>query len=612
MASKLYDVLNDVNNNRLNLIYQLNRTGLNLGSDATLGAVAANVSACLKPNNVEELYPIPQLETNNPDEDPDLWHAPADWPDIRSIYEQYDDVEHNGKFYTPIYIALFSTELDTTVFYTRENYNVTLNEYCDRGKIQIGYTYASTSSSYRCMSKLVKTSDGGTVQVAATWDANLKNYSDREVSYTWDTTKDIILSDGLRLKYVVVYAEYDSGSIPNYWGKYNNFTGVDLYEALTDCHGVTTKNVNNSGVSEKNTGIRGVGYFKRMTHIPPRHEAKRRYWQTNNNLIFSDGVPEQIVIDQDPDYKWFGTDNKSILLYSYDIKYLKHNIPNYYTSASGASNSANQQTNAGLIYLSCPAVNSVKNSNLRYLYIDPEVQQTVDYIELGPSPQLRDTNLLENIKGLTGTTSLAYMAPNMANRNIVSFEHLELLNPAVRGALSNLHCRQLMFPKLQSITDQDVLWYVSGDYCPQYDVISFPELTTALTVAWIPPTRILELPKLKDASQVKPYPAGGTNTRGTVLMYLDVSGLETGTLTLSSHYGLKYIKFPEVVGFGDIYLYGCWGLSKEFILDLFNRLADVNDADRTYTLTLPNNLLSYNQFTEEELAIATNKGWVIK
>jgi hypothetical protein len=45
---------------------------------------------------------------------------------------------------------------------------------------------------------------------------------------------------------------------------------------------------------------------------------------------------------------------------------------------------------------------------------------------------------------------------------------------------------------------------------------------------------------------------------------------------------------------------------------LFNRLADVNDSDRTYTLTVPNNLLSYNQFTEEELAIATNKGWVIK
>lgn len=613
MASKLYEVLNDVNNNRTQIIGHLNRTGLELEPDTSFGTIAANISACLKPNNDAEIFPVPKLHTTDPNLDPDLWHEPEGWPNIREIYEQYDNIEYNEKTYTPIYIALFSTELDTTTFYTRPNYSVKLGEYCDRGKIQIGYTYPATGSSYRSQGKLVRTSDDATFQVASTWDSDLKDYSDREVTHTWDNSKDIILPDGTRLKYVVVYAQYDtSPTKPSFWGSFNNFTGVDLYEALTDCEGVTTKNVNTSGISEVNDGIRGVGFFKRMTYIPPRHEPKQRYWYSNNNLIFSDGVPEQLIIEQDPTYRWFGAD-KNILLYSFDIKYFKHNIVGYYGNTS-SSNTANAPVNAGLLYLECPAVRTVSIPLLRYLYITPEHQLNVDAVSLYYIDQIRDTNLFPYIKILGGTSSLTHQFKPMSNTQLFSLDSLEGFSTDVRGAISSLSCRSIIFPKLTIVSRRDSLWYTgNADYMVPYEYLGFPELVQAPTEVWLPPARFIELPKLKDAAQVKVYtPTSYSYSSASRLVYLDVSGLETGDFNAGYSYGLEYIKFPDVITFGNIYLFNCSSLSKEFILNMFSKLGDVTAEDREYSITIPQYMKTYKAFTDEELSIATNKGWVIK
>lgn len=60
----------------------------------------------------------------------------------------------------------------------------------------------------------------------------------------------------------------------------------------------------------------------------------------------------------------------------------------------------------------------------------------------------------------------------------------------------------------------------------------------------------------------------------------------------------------------SLYISHMTGLPTIDILDLINKLADVTNEEKTYTLTLGTTLLAL--LSDEEKAIATNKGWVIE
>ena len=58
----------------------------------------------------------------------------------------------------------------------------------------------------------------------------------------------------------------------------------------------------------------------------------------------------------------------------------------------------------------------------------------------------------------------------------------------------------------------------------------------------------------------------------------------------------------------DLDLSPCTALTKESLLNVFNEAADVTSSPKTLTLGTTN----LNKLTDDEKAIATNKGWVLK
>ena len=80
----------------------------------------------------------------------------------------------------------------------------------------------------------------------------------------------------------------------------------------------------------------------------------------------------------------------------------------------------------------------------------------------------------------------------------------------------------------------------------------------------------------------------------------DMSGMFTGCSSLTTLGGLTGLKI-------DLDLSPCTALTKESLLNVFNETADVTSSPKTLTLGTKN----LNKLTDEEKAIATNKGWTL-
>ena len=80
----------------------------------------------------------------------------------------------------------------------------------------------------------------------------------------------------------------------------------------------------------------------------------------------------------------------------------------------------------------------------------------------------------------------------------------------------------------------------------------------------------------------------------------DMSGMFIGCSSLTTLGGLTNLKL-------DLDLSPCPNLTKESLLNVFNEAADVTSSPKTLTLGTTN----LNKLTDEEKAIATNKGWTL-
>lgn len=91
---------------------------------------------------------------------------------------------------------------------------------------------------------------------------------------------------------------------------------------------------------------------------------------------------------------------------------------------------------------------------------------------------------------------------------------------------------------------------------------------------------------------------------------IDLSSIVTGAPNFINHTKLKVLKLPNNFKITGWSLSTCYSLTKECLLDILNKLADVTGETTTYTITFGTNNLA--KLTEEELAIGTGKGWTIK
>lgn len=91
---------------------------------------------------------------------------------------------------------------------------------------------------------------------------------------------------------------------------------------------------------------------------------------------------------------------------------------------------------------------------------------------------------------------------------------------------------------------------------------------------------------------------------------LSLPSIESGVPVLTNSNNLKEVELPNNFKITGLELNKCYKLTKSTLLDILNKLADVTeDSENTYTITF--GTINLSKLTEDEIAIGTNKGWVI-
>lgn len=237
-----------------------------------------------------------------------------------------------------------------------------------------------------------------------------------------------------------------------------------------------------------------------------------------------------------------------------------------------------------------------------------------------------------NVGNVFGTTKLLF--PNIT----------ELLSSA-GGTGVRIDCCYLYAPELVAINDSGQGSY--GTIWAQF--LYAPKLKTVTKNTNISPMSVQYIPNCIDTKNVSIIGTtdyyydelfGRINTTSTLLparraglFYNEVVEHLENTDTRSYNYvnciilpNLKTLVNPSifagdggktikllVIGHGfksNLVISNLVYLNGRNIIDILNKLADVNDEEQTYTLTLGSILLG--KLSDEEKAIATNKGWVLE
>lgn len=148
MASALKEIFNTIEKGRQNCIKNAKIAGLDVNENMDIYSLG---DLFLQQNNKEDL-------------DNDEWQLPSDWWDGKNILLNAE--ERNG--YKPAYLVLYDDSLDTQTFY-----------------------YSKSSQAY--YHHAILTSDGA-------WYEGKK-----DVTHTWDRTKDKPCSKGYKTRYIIVY-----------------------------------------------------------------------------------------------------------------------------------------------------------------------------------------------------------------------------------------------------------------------------------------------------------------------------------------------------------------------------------------------------------------------
>ena len=200
--------------------------------------------------------------------------------------------------------------------------------------------------------------------------------------------------------------------------------------------------------------------------------------------------------------------------------------------------------------------------------------RTVTYMEL--------TNMINVING-NSATSGSYSC------------NLRLPNAESFGQNCNLYARTLYAPKLKTINNNSLS--ISSN------LLYLPELESSLTSVLYNIIPIVILPNLKT---LQGRIASSSNLRYPAHTILVPSLSSISDKEAFNFEGLVNLEVGN--GFNSSINLNKTTLSKTSILNLFDNLAEVSAADNLI-VTLGSRLLYY--LTEEEKAIATNKGWVL-
>lgn len=593
MASKLLNVLSTIENSRQNIIETLHEKGYEVLPNSSFEDINGQLQTLPSPHN--NVMDIPGVTDLTPETDPDLWHRPEDWPDVQHIFNEQDKVVIDGWTYVPVRLVLFTvSDNDTNLFKVYPSSsgmptNIFTNP-ADPTELILGYiNYSYNTNDTYNHATFLKFSDG-TVS-----DVFNKDSTNNSTTHTWDTSKDIVLDNGQHLRWFIQYKHLSNA---NYFYSFisANFTNENCV-SIVDA--IATNNYENY--------IGTNGSMRELILMPANCAEYSAIPKSFSGQFYGNWLPglRSLVIKSGLRRSW------TVIQPYYYVSSYPTTQPNTLTqveSEAATDNEAqfkNFNQNSKVLYIQIPfyvADNYRNNSNfyrskLRYLYIDPEIQQTKTLMP-GSLNDLIDTNLFENVVAMDGC--IGWTNPNMKVLD------MPLLQTITNGALNTFnHCGSQVFnfPKL---LDFGAYWqnFTSNT------LIEFhaPKLTNVnATVRWFE-SYALQYVDLSGATTV---------TSGSSLFYncpnvryLNFSSLNSisGGMPWSAiGESLEVLVLPDGFKY-DVSFSNCLCLTRTCLLDILNKCAELEEGE-TYTITLSADCK--RKLTEEDIAIATNKGWTV-
>lgn len=298
----------------------------------------------------------------------------------------------------------------------------------------------------------------------------------------------------------------------------------------------------------------------------------------------------------------------SILYSSYSYNYVIKTNNNDISTTTKITNTISE--NDKTWYLICYVEESINNYTFRFnaTLKDLPVLEVILGSGTWSSPTLGASSTgtinttIINFETLD-TTVLQYLNTAHAFSNLLSLEHLKLsidtISNTANLSISSQSFIDIEFPNLTNFVRQTLT--------AQYTLrrIDLPNCTS-ITSSLMNNYGLVELniPKLKEINNTSFLQ--GTRS----IEKLSLLSVEIGAPILTQSYNLKEVELPnnfKISGWSFAY---CYKLTKSTLLDILNKLADVTeDTSTTYSITFGS--INLSKLTEDEIAIGTNKGWVI-
>lgn len=576
MASRLLNILKNIESGRQNIIHDLNVMGIPTEKDASFEKIGANLEGIsLTAGN--KYITIPQGPFyDNPEDDPAVWKKPESWPDIAKLFDELvaADTKFSDYACRIKQIIMFQTSEDTTVF---ANQNTSLTD-----NMISGFYHPNNIKAY------IMTSDGVLYE---------KTNSMKTVTHTWDHSKDLIGPTGEHFKYIVTFignngsGSKTDASVIKYLQVGSN---IKLNQILTDPTHVEWATGSNSVYNDPNT-------------IIPYHVVKFDMRQIHRDSIilpYVYNLRTDILIKKEElqEGTYLSTDNYPIIntFYVKDI---------------------NAELNFSKITLYNTAkyirVNSLSISSVKTLQDNASLSSTTDciasglkYLELPDNKNLTCTKKImfpclkhiDKVVYLVKNTSDAF-GPFQANNPILRLDGF----PNTSSPLQGVSARTLIIE----------------------DAFNYNDISGALDYTEI---EVIVLNNLKTLSK----PISGERSNFRVLIAPDLETISASLCTSNNTYNknyMQYLKAPKLtqittsstpfrycnnivyleIGeefFGNLDISPLKNISTESTIDIINKLKDLTVSGESYTITLPI-ILKYT-LDSSIFEIATNKGWTVK
>ena len=565
MASKLLNVLNDIENGRKECVDVLKAKSYSNDDNMSFKMISEYLKEL--PDNKNMI--ITKDIEKDPSIDPDVWHRPSEWPDIANILRNAEDEGTN--------IACIIFLIDNTYPSTMFKWGTPTST--DTSTLGFGNKTA-----------FVKTSDGVNYSISSAND---------NVEHTWDVSKDI----NNKYRWIMVYYEcpdttyriFTSSSACMYMFRLNSVEIV--------CNQILTL-PNKNYVSYSSASICGYNLqsVQLISPTTPRSiEAFKTAAKTNNSNFATiiatttntNDPLKSIVIEKPPiDTRYFmpsdnGQQFRNLNYYSSlsmlaDYNCLSTNGTNALTYFKGVSSQFPAD--------STTSTSRTNKRRLKYVYL----LDNPTYLKQGMFDGSPNITVLEGIDNVRELRQKSFGA-SLNNVKTLALNNVgDIVNQSVfEGCMID----NLILGNTKLISA-----FLGSFYQLKY--LSMPNLETSTTSLGNFYSLIeLHLPSLKSLTSSSLL----SDIRYT-LSYIDVSSLESlSSPTTFNFVGLRYLKLKDDFKF-NLTLSSCYSLSKECVLDIFNKCATLEEGE-SYTITLENYV--YNSLTPEEIAIATNKGWTV-